>query len=508
MSKRFFVCEFLQESNSFNPTLASFEDFCSSGIYEGEELVAAGIKAGATVGGMLEAVKQRGHTPIGGVRMRAKSGGPVDHTVVDWFVNKTISALEQMETPDVLLVSLHGATVSDTSQDVCGDILEAIRGKVGDKAIIAATSDLHGNITDKFTNNCDIICGYQTYPHVDHYETGYRAGKLAAEMAQGKAYKTVCVTLPMMAPAHGYTTSTGALGQLMSRGHALIQEGKIADFSVFQVQPWMDVSNIASAVVIVAQDLQYAKSLAKEMALQEWALRNSLMGEALFTVEQVIQKAKENTKDAPVVLVDSADSPNAGAVGDCATVIEKLLPCKDELRIAVAVNDEAAVEKAFALGVGAVGDFTLGASLAPKLSRPVEVKDCIVKSLHTGDILLEGPAERKQYRNMGKSAVLVTGKMQILVSVRGQNNGDKQFYRGFGIEPTLCDLVCVKACTSFRAGYESISALICNTATPGAAGPVLTELPFEKLPHPFFPFEDIPQQAISAPVCCRKGGQL
>ena len=500
---RFFVCEFLQESNSFNPTPASFEDFSSSGIFEGEDLVTAGAKAGATVGGMLDAVKESGHTAIGGVRMRAKSGGPVDHTVVDWFINKTMQALDEIETPDAMLVSLHGATVSDTSEDVCGDILAAIRQKVGGKTIIAATSDLHGNITDKFAGCCDIICGYQTYPHLDHYETGYRAGKLAVAMAQGKALKTVRVTLPMMAPAHGYTTDSGALKALMDKGHKLVKERKIADFSVFQVQPWMDVREINSAVVIVAEDAVFAKQVATEMAREEFALRESLLGEPLCSVTQVIEKARANTKDAPVILVDSADSPNAGAVGDCATVIQALLAYRDELRIAVSVNDEAAVEKAFTLGVGGKGDFVLGASLAPKLSCPVTVNDCVVKSLHAGDIILEGPAERKQYRNMGKSAVLVAGKMQILVTVRGQNNGDKQFYRGFGIEPTLCDLVCVKACTSFRAGYEPISAEICNTATPGAAGPVLTDLPFERLPSPFFPFTDIDETTISKAECCR-----
>jgi len=40
---------------------------------------------------------------------------------------------------------------------------------------------------------------------------------------------------------------------------------------------------------------------------------------------------------------------------------------------------------------------------------------------------------------------------------------------------------------------NNVSAEICNTATPGAAGPVLTDLPFDKLPSPFFPFSDITQ---------------
>lgn len=500
---RFFICEFVQESNSFNPTPTLWDDFASSGIFEGDALVTAGMKAGATVGGMLDAIQDAGHTAVGGVRMRSKSGGPVDHKIVDWFIEKNLAVLREMNPPDALLISLHGATLSDRSEDVCGDILQAIRDTVGKDAIIAATADLHGNITEKFARNCNIICGYQTYPHVDMYETGQRAGKLAIEMAAGRPLKTVYVTLPIIAPAHGYTTGSGPLQQLMEKGHAAVNSGAIADFTVFQVQPWMDIKELHSAVVIVAEDITYATHFAKELANEELKLRHSLLGAPLLSVEEVIQKARENTADAPVILVDSADSPNAGAVGDCATVLQALLPYRDELRVAVSVNDAVAVEKAFALGVGGTGDFELGATLAPKLSQSVTVPDCVVKSLHRGDIYLAGPAERGQYRDMGKSAVLQAGKILILINTRGQNYGDKQAYRGFGIDPSLCDLVCVKACTSFRAGYEPISAEICNTITPGAACPLLSQLPYSKLPHPFFPFDEIGQQDISPIKICR-----
>jgi microcystin degradation protein MlrC len=161
------------------------------------------------------------------------------------------------------------------------------------------------------------------------------------------------------------------------------------------------------------------------------------------------------------------------------------------------------VEKAFQLGVGACADFTLGASIAPELSRPVKVPNATVRSLHDGTFRLGGPAERGQLRHMGRSAVLQAGEISILVTQRGQNNGDLQFYRGFGIEPTLCRLVDVKACTSFRAAYEPISALICNTITPGAAGVELLELPFKNIPSPFYPFSEITEDMIPAPVVLR-----
>lgn len=503
MKKRIFVCGMLQESNSFNPVLASFEDFQSSGIYEGDQLVHANGKAGPTMDGMIQGVLDSGFIPVGGVRMRSKSGGPVDHTVVDFFLEKTLSGLKEAGEVAGVLVSLHGATQSDTSDDVCGDILTAIRELVGQEVVIAASCDLHANVTERMARAADFVCGYQTYPHLDYFEVGYRPAMLMARKIKGEPVKMVRAAVPMMAPAHGYSTTHGELRALMERAKEMVNSGRILDFSIFQVQPWLDVEKTASVVLVAAGDEETAKTAASELIHAEFALRKSLQGERLWTVPEVIDAALKNPEDRPVILVDSADSPNAGACGDSAAVLEELLPYRDQMRMAFSVNDAAAVEKAFALGIGAKSDFELGASLAPRLSRPVLVRGAVVRSLHDGVFYLGGPAERGQRRSLGRSAVLQAGEILILITVRGQNNGDLQFYRSFGIEPTLCRLVCVKACSSFRAGYEPVSALICNSATPGAAGPVLTKLPFEKLPKPFYPFQEITEDMISEPKCYR-----
>lgn len=498
--KRVFICEFLQESNSFNSVLTQLDAFESSGIYEGDAVLHSNGCAGETVKGMLQGVADADLEAVGGICMRSKSGGPVNHTLVDDFLSRILKILKQSSPLDGVLVSLHGATVSDVSDDVSGDIVSAIRSCVGQDTALAASCDLHANITTQMIKNADFICGYQTYPHLDHYQVGYRAAGLLAQKVGGRKLATYRVTIPMMAPAHGYSTKKGGLHSLMEKGHALVRAGEIEDFSVFQVQPWLDVPEIASSVLVTAASDEAAEVAAKELAAQEFALRKELNGEPLWSITNVIQAALENQGDKPVVLVDSADSPNAGACGDSAEVLPYVLPYRDSLRTALSLNDEGAVNEAFALGVGGCGDFVLGGSLAPLLSKPILVENAVVKSLHTGNFILGGPAERAQKRNLGRCAVIEAGEIQILLTVRGQNEGDLQFYRGFGIEPTLCRLVCVKACTSFRAGYEPLAALICNTATRGAAGTVLTELPFTHLPNPLYPFQSISESDVSTPV--------
>ena len=171
--------------------------------------------------------------------------------------------------------------------------------------------------------------------------------------------------------------------------------------------------------------------------------------------------------------------------------------------MAVSVNDVGAVDKAFELGVGGIGDFTVGASICPKLSKSVIVRAATVKCLSDGEFTMYGPQERGEKRNIGKCAVIKSGRLNILLAYDGKREGDRNFYRFVGIEPELMDIVDIKACTSFKAGYESISAEICNAETPGAASPVLKLLPYEKRPKPLYPFEDISIAMVKEPKCYR-----
>ncbi|MBE6645712.1 MAG: M81 family metallopeptidase [Ruminococcaceae bacterium] len=500
MSKRVFMCGFSQESNSFNPVLADMNEFDSFDPFWGDAKTPDKLCL-PSAQGMYETFKEADAELLCGPVIRAGSGGPVEHSVIDYFIDKTLKQLKSFGKVDGVAVAMHGATVSDKEEDVCGYILESIRKEVGDDVIISASFDLHGNMTEKIMKNADYVSGFQQYPHLDQKETGIRAAKRLLEALCGKGGKTAIASIPMIASAHGYTTFDGALGKLVSRAKKMIEQGEIIDYTIFEVQPWLDVKELATTVIVIADTEEKAKSVAADLAYENFMLRDKILGEKLFSIPEVVKKAVENKSGKPIVLADSADSPNAGASADSAAVIEHLLPYRDTLKCAVAVSDIPAVEKAIKLGVGAVSDFTLGATKAPRLSKPVLVTDALVVSIHEGTFYSYGPQDKGARRYLGKTAILKAGEILIHVSSYGRFEGDLNFYRSFGIDPSDCHFVGVKACTSFRAAYESISEEICNADTPGAAGPVLTSLPFEKRPKPLYPFEQITKDDIKAPLC-------
>jgi len=310
-----FVCGLHQESNSFNPKLADIDSFS---YLEGEEVITLGRNAGVTVFGMLNVLKENDVTPVCGTVMRAGSGAPLKKDVAENFIKNTLESIRNSGELDGVLLVLHGATLAENSDDVCGDIVEAIRNEVGEKVIISASCDLHANVTEKMMKNADFISGYQAYPHVDQYETGIRAAQLLVKKLNGEELKMARVAIPLMAPAHGYTTTKGNLKKLMDKAFNLKADGKIVDFSIFQVQPWLDAKEIASTILVVAKDCETAKNVATELAKDEFKLAKELQGEKLYEINEVIEKALKNESGSqlywlihltPVTLVQAETVP-------------------------------------------------------------------------------------------------------------------------------------------------------------------------------------------------------
>ena len=57
-----------------------------------------------------------------------------------------------------------------------GELLRRFREAAPDLPIAVAL-DYHTNLSATIVENATVICGYRTYPHIDMYETGMRAGK-------------------------------------------------------------------------------------------------------------------------------------------------------------------------------------------------------------------------------------------------------------------------------------------------------------------------------------------
>ncbi len=289
---RIAVCEFRHESNSFNPQVAGFDLFDGSRTKEGQAFLESVQGTRSAPGAFLDELEREGQRPRMLLSMRSlSSGGHISDAVVSRFLERNSPLLAQTLPLDGLLVSLHGASVSESEEDVCGLILETLRAQVGPGCIISASFDLHANITDRIQRNADFICGYQTYPHVDLYETGSRAARLLLDSLLGRIHaRTYRTTIPMIVPAGAYTNLRGFFGELLGRAHGMVREGRILDFSIFQAQPWLDVHEIGASIVTIGEDEGQAKACAMDLAQSLFENREAFR-QRLYSMDEVIVKA-------------------------------------------------------------------------------------------------------------------------------------------------------------------------------------------------------------------------
>lgn len=482
------ICEFHQETNSFTPLHSTRRDYDVFGIHQGIEMIIKADECSA-LKGMIDTLQIRNCEILPTYRMWANAAGPVEAEVVDEFMDNVVRMINDNLPLDGVCISIHGATQSTASDDVCGDIIETIRNICGTNTVIAVTADLHANITGRLFKNADFVCGYHTYPHVDFYKAGIRAADLCIK----KIEEDICIyskhlTVPMIVPASGYSTNSGEFEKIMAFGQRLVEEGELIDFSIFQMQPWLDVADAQTSVVTYSlnKEDQYGRQITELLVRK----RRSFIPK-LRSVESIIKEAEIYDDSKPVILVDSADSPNAGASGDSAFVLGEIIRMDSDVRAAIALCCRPAVEQAFGMGIGKRGRFKIGAAVSPGLSEPVYT-DASIVSLHDGKFVQEGPAKRGLCHNLGRTAVLqVKNTLVVVTSDFLLGPGDMQLFRHFGVEPTFCQLVAVKACTSFRASYETITDRIYNADTPGAAAPDLTRLAYRKLPRRYYPFSNI-----------------
>ncbi|MBR4120915.1 MAG: M81 family metallopeptidase [Spirochaetales bacterium] len=490
------VAELNQESNSFCPTRTSLDDFRRYGICFGEEYRenVRGIRIEAE--GIFNALEEYGIDYVPAIRMRAQAGSMTLPEVYDFFVSNIDRIVKEQGPFDGAVLSLHGASQSTERDDVCGDAVAFIRDLLGSDAVISASYDLHANITRKIFDNSDFVCGYQTYPHVDFYETGFRAASLAAMKLLGKKHDHMAwCSVPMIEPASGYSTEKEPLHSIMARARKMVEDGIISDFSMFQMQPWLDVSEGGSAVVTIGPSSEECRKCAEILANEVKSIR-AHMSPKLYSFDEVIEAGERNESGKPVICVDFSDSANAGAAGDNSDVLARMIELGKDYDAAFIVLDCPAVDKAFEVGVGNTATFSLGGTLDPVCSKPLVV-EAKVKSLHDGDFKLEGPS-RGIIRHIGTCALLGIGKIHVLVTRSMASTGDPQLYRHFGVEPTLYKLVMVKANTSFYAGYGEICSDIMFTDTCCAATANLKGLPFRRLPRYFYPFEEIEDFDVKA----------
>ena len=148
------------------------------------------------------------------------------------------------------VVSAHGAAAADGEDDPEGYLLEKVRTDLGYRGRVVLSLDLHANFTRRMLRHADAVTAYRTFPHMDFTATGERAAHLA--LHPGPFTRAAAKVSALMPPTNS-THFEGHLCDLLTRAHELERRHEdVLDVCILPVQPWMDIDELGSSVVVTA----------------------------------------------------------------------------------------------------------------------------------------------------------------------------------------------------------------------------------------------------------------
>ncbi len=484
MTTRILVAELKQETATFNPALTYFSDFR---IYRGADLLAAYQGTKTELAGAFDVFAKAGDIEVvPTIAADAVSGGPIATADLDRLLSEIETAAKDCVPVDAAYLCLHGAMAGEDEGDPEGRLLTNIREILGDIPIVASL-DLHCILSDRMIKAADILVPYHTYPHTDHYETGQRAARNLLKLLDGTARPTVArVELPMLVRGDELLTATGRFGEAIRMCQAVEASETGLAAGVIIGNAFTDVPALQSNVLITTNgDPDAAQREAERIGRFMWDNRELFQAE-LTPLDAAIQQA--NATDGLVVFSDAADATASGAAGDSNAILKGLLTAGFAKQALIPIVDAPAVAAAFDAGVSAEITVPLGGTRDFTRFEPVTVTTQ-VRSLHDGQFVYENGTTG----NGGRTAVLTTGSISLLVTERPVYVVGRRVFEAFGLEPQDFDLVIVKSPNGFRTWYESIARLIIPVDVPGSTSANLKSLPFKSCVRPIFPLdEDVP----------------
>jgi microcystin degradation protein MlrC len=303
--------------------------------------------------------------------------------------------------------------------------------------------------------------------------------------------KMVWGNRPIMSSSLVHTPSREPMKTLMGMANHAEDSGHVLNASVFGGFPQADIPHLAlSSVIVCDKRTAEGEVLLNKILDTAWEKREGF----LFHPEPLsVQVARAKSLDGgPIVMADHGDNTASGGTQDVMSVIEEAMNQGLEDACAGPICDPGCVEQMIKAGVGAEVTLELGGKIdMPAMGlkgKPLKVTGK-VKAITDGQFVVTGPMATGTTARMGRTAVLDTGKMQIVVSERRAEPYDLGVFTHCGIDPRRKKYVLIKSRQHFRAGFEPIAKHIVMCDGDGCTASDLKLFKYTKVKRPLYPFD-------------------
>ena len=477
------------ESNTFFSQPMTMERFAEKDLHFGPDIFEHWQGTCSELGGFIQGGQQFNFDLIPTVMAWGMPSGALTAETYETLSQMLLSRLEEAKPLDGVLLSLHGAMVSDCFADADGEILRRVREAIGPEVPLVVTLDYHANMTDEMVRWSDVIIGYDTYPHIDQAERGLEAaGIMYRILREGLKPRLALVRRPLLPHILRQLTDQPPMSDAIALAHEQEQRSGIVSVSVAAGFPYCDVPDAGFSVFAVAHD---DESAAREAAMQVadavWNGRAEFQM-PLPVAEEAVREAVAE-KSGLTVLVDVGDNLGAGTPGDGTVILAELLKQGAQGGL-VLLCDPEAVAAAIEAGVCQRIRIKVGGKIDRHHGEPVEIEG-VVRTLSDGIYRNIGPMRNGVVDDQGRTAVIDTDGVVAVLTERRMPMWNLQQLRALGIEPTRLRIVVVKAAIAYRAAYAPIAHRLIEVDTPGLAAADVRRFDYKHLKRPIYPLDQI-----------------
>jgi len=500
MNRKLFLAGVMQETNGFSPIPTDWASFVGNSWDPAASAAPPDEVDLLGYGAVLHGAGRYGFTVVPAPFFSAWPAMPPSAAVWRRIKERVLADLAAAMPVDAVFLFLHGAMSAQGIDDCEGDLIAAIRDRVGADIPIACEYDLHGNVSRRMVEAADFTIACQEYPHDDHPARSLRAVELLAARLDGTVSPASCaLALPMIGI---FSTKVGPMRAFVDRLKAIEAQPGVLAASVFHGFFAADQPDTGSAVVVTTNgDPALARRLAEEVArdFAETAMqvpqRRLSIAAALDAAEQALAEGR-----APVVIADRADNAGGGASSDGTHMLRAILD-RGLTGVAMALHwDEVAVALAHAAGEGAVLPLRIGGKVGPLSGQPIDLQAKVLAVRDDAKQAWFGNGEPKL--PLGRSvAIEADGVILILCSNR-QQVFSRHVFTAHGVDPLAQRLLVVKSTTHFYNDFSRLSDVIIDCDAPGTVTSDFASLPYRHLRRPKWPIDDGP---IGAPSVVYEG---
>ena len=487
---RILLAGLFHETHTFLEGTTALEDFT---LRRGDEVLA--LKGDASpFGGVLDLAVEFGWEILPMVDYRAQPSALVEDLVIEafWADFQEHAGPHLTAGVDGIFLVLHGAMVSQSYDDVEGELLQRLRALPGAGHVpIFGVFDLHANFTARMAALSDCLVAYRQNPHTDAREAACDAARLMQRcLTGGEQPNQQFAHPPLMWPPTGTGTASEPMLSLEAMAREMEQEPGIWAVNVVAGFSFADTPDTGVSFVIAAT--VDASAHLKKLCDAAWSLRS--LGNATEPPLSEVIGGLTTPAEGLTVVVEPSDNIGGGAPGDGTGLMRAFIHWRVP-NCAVCIADAEAVATVSKYRSGDRVMVSIGGKGSRLDAGPVEIEVEVV-SHSTGEFTLEDEQSHLAsmsggHFSMGPCAVVRHKALTILLTSIKTPPFDLGQWRSQGLEPQGFSVIGVKAAVAHRRAYDPIATRMIWVHTAGPCTSHLSTLPFQKVTRPIYPLDEM-----------------